>query len=68
MAFSAAVLTNNIARSDLQGLTLIGSGPIVAGLIGNDGHFVGTVVEVWMRARLVPRNTSTKTGSRTKYK
>ena len=59
------VLSNNIVSSDLQGScveTLIGSGPIVADRTGNDEHFVGT------RAHLVPRNTSTKTGSWTKYR
>ena len=62
-----AVLPNNIVRPDLQGshtgtlITLIGSGPTVAGRTGNYEHFV-------VRVRLVPRNMSTKTGSGMKYK
>ena len=58
MNIPVAVLTNNIARSDLQGshtygnFILITSGPVVA--------FRGTVCA---QARLVPRNNSTKTGS-----
>ena len=49
-------------------LTLISSEPTVAGRTGNGEYFVGTLFEVWARARLVPRNTSTKPGSGTKYK
>ena len=49
-------------------LTLIGSGPIVAGRTGNDEYLVGMLFEVWARMRLVPQNMSTKTGSETKYK
>ena len=37
-------------------LTLIGSGPVVA---GNDRHFVERSLKL-KRARLVPQNTSTK--------
>ena len=45
---------------------IVASGPVVAGRKGNGEYFVGTLFEVW--ARLVPRNTSTKTGSGTVYK
>ncbi|KAI0214205.1 hypothetical protein LSAT2_000706 [Lamellibrachia satsuma] len=34
----------------------------------NDGHFVGTLFEVWARACLFPRNTWTKTGNGRKYR
>ena len=49
-------------------LTLTGGRPGVAGKMGYDGHFVGTLFEVWVRVCLVPINTLTKTGSGTKYK
>ena len=49
-------------------LTLIGSKPVVFGRTGNYGHFVGTIFEVWVRVRLVPRNTLAKTGCGTNYK
>ena len=35
-------------------LTLIGGGPVVPGQTGNDEDFVGTLLEDWVRARLVP--------------
>ena len=42
-------------------LNLVNSEPTVAGRTGNGEYFVGTLFEVWTRAHLVPRNTSTKT-------
>ena len=48
-------------------LPLIGSGPVVAGRTGNNGHFVGTLVEVLgMGASVVLSNASTKTRCGTK--
>ncbi|KAI0218510.1 Solute carrier family 23 member 2 [Lamellibrachia satsuma] len=44
-----------------RNLNLIGRGPVVTGRTRNDGYFAGTLCEVWVRARLVPRNISTKT-------
>ena len=69
--FSITVLTNEIESSNLQGWhtgTLIGCEPAIADRTGNDGHFLETLFEVWARARLGPRNTSTKTACGMKYK
>ena len=46
-------------------LTLIDSGSVVAGRTGNGGYFVGTLFEVLAWTCLVPRNTSTETGTET---
>ena len=53
------------ARPAYRNFTLF-SGPVVTGQTGNDRHFLETLFEVC--AWIVPRNTSTKTGSGTKYK
>ena len=51
-----------------RNLTFIDSGAVVISQKGNDGHSVGTLFDVWVQTHLVSRNTSTKTGSGTKYK
>ena len=52
-------------REAYRNLTLIGSGPVVAGWMCNNRHFLETLFVVWARVGLVPINTSTKTGSGT---
>ena len=49
-----------------RNLTLIVSGPTVAGRTGIGEHFLLKLFKVW--ARLVPINTSIKTESGTNYK
>ena len=49
-------------------LTLNCCGPVVTGWTDNDRHFLEMFFEVWVWVHLVPRNTSNKTGSGTKYK
>ena len=49
-------------------LTLNCCGPVVTGWTDNDRHFLEMFFEVWAWVHLVPRNTSNKTGSGTKYK
>ena len=43
-----------------RNLTLVVSGPIVAGRTGNDEQFVEKLFEVWVRGCLVPRNQDRK--------
>ena len=41
------ILFAQIYRLTYRNITLIGSGPVVTGRMGNNGHFMGTPSEVW---------------------
>ena len=62
------LLKHGFGRLTYGYLTLIGSGSVNAALAGNDKYFAGTLIEIWVRASVVPRNTATNTVSETMYK
>ena len=57
------LLAGTFMRLVCGNLTLFCGGPVVAGRTVSDRHFLETFFKVSVRSLLVPRNTSTKTGS-----